>query len=42
MPQHGLGGLVPFDMLQTDAGACEVDELLVRIALLNSCKIPSY
>lgn len=30
-PQHGLGGLVPFDMLQTDAGACEVEELLVRI-----------
>lgn len=30
-PQHGLGGLVPFDMLQTDAGAREVEELLVRI-----------
>ena len=30
-PQYGLGGLVPFDMLQTDAGACEVEELLVRI-----------
>ena len=30
-PQHGLGGLLPFVMLQTDAGACEVEELLVRI-----------
>jgi len=30
-PQYGLGGLVPFDMLQTDAGAREVEELLVRI-----------
>ncbi len=30
-PQHGLGGLIPFDMLQTDAGSREVEELLVRI-----------
>lgn len=30
-PQHGLGGRVPFDMLQTDAGAREVEELLLRI-----------
>jgi len=30
-PQYGLGGHVPFDMLQTDAGAREVEELLVRI-----------
>jgi len=30
-PQYGLGGLLPFDMLQTDAGAREVEELLVRI-----------
>lgn len=30
-PQHGLGGRVPFDMLQTDAGAREVEELLFRI-----------
>lgn len=30
-PQHGLGGLIPFDMLQTDAGAREVEELLIRI-----------
>ncbi len=30
-PQHGLGGRVPFDMLQTDAGAREVEELLIRI-----------
>ncbi|RJR16612.1 MAG: DUF2384 domain-containing protein [Nitrospiraceae bacterium] len=30
-PQYGLGGRVPFDMLQTDAGACEVEDLLVRI-----------
>lgn len=29
--QYGLGGRVPFDMLQTDAGAREVEELLVRI-----------
>ncbi len=30
-PQYGLGGLIPFDMLQTDAGAREVEELLIRI-----------
>ena len=30
-PQHGLGGRIPFDMLQTDAGAREVEELLLRI-----------
>lgn len=30
-PQYGLGGHVPFDMLQTDAGAREVEELLTRI-----------
>jgi len=30
-PQYGLGGRVPFDMLQTDAGAREVEELLIRI-----------
>ncbi|NOZ69831.1 MAG: DUF2384 domain-containing protein [Deferribacteres bacterium] len=30
-PQYGLGGRLPFDMLQTDAGAREVEELLVRI-----------
>jgi len=30
-PQYGLGGYVPFDMLQTDAGAREVEELLIRI-----------
>ena len=30
-PQHGLGARVPFDMLQTDAGAREVEELLLRI-----------
>ncbi len=29
--QYGLGGRIPFDMLQTDAGAREVEELLVRI-----------
>ena len=29
--QHGLGGAVPFRMLQTDAGAREVEELLIRI-----------
>jgi putative toxin-antitoxin system antitoxin component (TIGR02293 family) len=29
--QHGLGGAVPFDMLQTDAGAREVEALLIRI-----------
>ena len=29
--QPGLGGAVPFDMLQTDAGTREVEELLVRI-----------
>ena len=30
-PQHGLGGCIPFDMLQTDAGSREVEELLNRI-----------
>lgn len=30
-PQYGLGGHVPFDMLQTDAGAREVEDLLIRI-----------
>ncbi|RJQ47182.1 MAG: DUF2384 domain-containing protein, partial [Nitrospiraceae bacterium] len=30
-PQYGLGGRIPFDMLQTDAGAREVEELLIRI-----------
>lgn len=29
--QQGLGGANPFDMLQTDAGAREVEELLIRI-----------
>jgi uncharacterized protein (DUF2384 family) len=29
--QYGLGGRIPFDMLQTDAGAREVEELLIRI-----------
>jgi putative toxin-antitoxin system antitoxin component (TIGR02293 family) len=29
--QHGLGGAVPFKMLQTDAGTREVEELLIRI-----------
>jgi putative toxin-antitoxin system antitoxin component (TIGR02293 family) len=29
--QHGLGGVVPFKMLQTDAGAREVEELLIRL-----------
>jgi putative toxin-antitoxin system antitoxin component (TIGR02293 family) len=29
--QQGLGGTIPFEMLQTDAGAREVEELLVRI-----------
>ena len=29
--QYGLGGAVPFKMLQTDAGAREVEELLIRI-----------
>ncbi|MCX5805642.1 MAG: DUF2384 domain-containing protein [Proteobacteria bacterium] len=29
--QHGLGGVVPFEMLQTDAGTREVEELLTRI-----------
>jgi len=30
-PQYGLGGRIPFDMLQTDAGVREVEELLIRI-----------
>lgn len=30
-PQYGLGGRIPFDMLQTDAGSREVEELLIRI-----------
>jgi len=30
-PQYGLDGRVPFDMLQTDAGVREVEELLIRI-----------
>ncbi len=30
-PQYGLGGRLPFDMLQTDAGSREVEELLIRI-----------
>ncbi len=30
-PQYGLGGCIPFDMLQTDAGSREVEELLIRI-----------
>jgi putative toxin-antitoxin system antitoxin component (TIGR02293 family) len=29
--QYGLGGAVPFDMLQTDAGSREVESLLIRI-----------
>lgn len=29
--QYGLGGRIPFDMLQTDAGSREVEELLIRI-----------
>lgn len=29
--QHGLGGAIPFEMLQTDAGTREVEELLIRI-----------
>jgi putative toxin-antitoxin system antitoxin component (TIGR02293 family) len=30
-PQFGLGGRIPFDMLQTDAGTREVEGLLTRI-----------
>ena len=30
-PQTGLGGRVPFEMLQTEAGAREVEDLLGRI-----------
>jgi putative toxin-antitoxin system antitoxin component (TIGR02293 family) len=30
-PQYGLGGAIPFEMLQTDAGTREVEELLIRI-----------
>jgi putative toxin-antitoxin system antitoxin component (TIGR02293 family) len=30
-PQHGLGGAIPIDVLQTDEGAREVEELLLRI-----------
>jgi len=29
--QHGLGGAIPINMLQTDAGSREVEELLLRI-----------
>ena len=29
--QYGLGGAVPINMLQTDAGSREVEELLIRI-----------
>jgi putative toxin-antitoxin system antitoxin component (TIGR02293 family) len=29
--QYGLGGAVPINMLQTDAGTREVEELLLRI-----------
>jgi putative toxin-antitoxin system antitoxin component (TIGR02293 family) len=29
--QHGLGGVVPINILQTDAGSREVEELLLRI-----------
>jgi putative toxin-antitoxin system antitoxin component (TIGR02293 family) len=29
--QYGLGGAVPLNMLQTDAGSREVEELLLRI-----------
>lgn len=29
--QSGLGGRIPFDMLLTDAGSSEVEELLIRI-----------
>ena len=29
--QYGLGGAIPFNMLQTDAGAREVEELLIRL-----------
>ena len=29
--QYGLGGVVPLNMLQTDAGSREVEELLLRI-----------
>ena len=30
-PQRGLGGRVPFDLLRTEAGAREVEDLLGRI-----------
>ncbi len=30
-PQYGLGGAVPIELLQTEAGAKEVEELLWRI-----------
>jgi putative toxin-antitoxin system antitoxin component (TIGR02293 family) len=30
-PQHGIAGAIPFEMLQTDAGTREVEELLIRI-----------
>jgi putative toxin-antitoxin system antitoxin component (TIGR02293 family) len=30
-PQHGLGGRVPFHLLSTEAGAREVEALLLRI-----------
>lgn len=29
--QHGLGGRVPFEMIQTEAGVREVEDLLLRI-----------
>jgi putative toxin-antitoxin system antitoxin component (TIGR02293 family) len=31
VPQQGLGGAIPFAMLQTDAGTREVEQLLIRI-----------
>lgn len=30
-PQIGLGGAVPMEYASTDAGACEVEDLLGRI-----------
>lgn len=30
-PQHGLGGRIPYEMLQTEAGARDVEDLLGRI-----------
>jgi len=30
-PQHGLGGLVPIELLATEAGSREIETLLERI-----------